>query len=122
MDDGDGEPETERTCPACGGGDGKFECGWCHLGLVNDRQYQRWKKWRMDQRATSAAHSIIEGVILDVLKKLEASSKVGAKILSLEGRELLDNWKAAEGDELRRKYASDIISFNRKALDFLTSR
>jgi hypothetical protein len=122
MDNGNDDADavaTQRTCPACGGGDGKFECGWCLLGLVNERQYQTWRKWRMDQRTISATHSVLEGICLDVLKKLDASSKSEARLIAQDGRYLLERWKGTDDDEQRRKLAIDLMSWHRKALEAL---
>jgi len=116
----DSVPPTLEICPACGGGEGRNACGWCFgLGLIDGRQRENWKRWREMQRRESSTHSILAGIVENILQRLRDSPRPGASAWRIKGEDLLQAWHDAS-DEQRPAAASSLMDFHRRALEFLT--
>jgi hypothetical protein len=113
--------DTLERCEACDAGPGCADCDWCEgTGAVEAIQNARWRKFKAKMRKESSSYNFVGAAIADVLNRLAASERPGALKLYVEGNDLLAKWEAAESlTEARTKATSELLAFNRRALDFL---
>jgi hypothetical protein len=114
-------PETERECPACGGGPMKAECSVCAgTGHVTAKQAYHWRMFEQRRRAASSTFPLVEGLVRDILAKIALSERAGASSLVVEGVDLLNHWRETESlSHEREDAARELRVFHQKALDFL---
>jgi len=81
---------TPRSCPACGGGEGKASCRLClGSGVVRREAAARWQRERMDRMRITTQFHRIEAQAASDIGELERRATEAAKKKAVEGRALL---------------------------------
>jgi len=109
----DEEPDTLRTCEACGG-DGQ-ECAWCASGFQTVNQRVSWRKFRLKMRNLSGTYNLLEEMVLeemvkDIIKGLEKIHTEEASIMIKNGKMMLKWWKESDPDTIERDESARKLS------------
>lgn len=115
-------PDTPKICESCNGDLG-FKCDWCTNGYMSPIELNRWKTFRMKMRSVSGTYAMFQGIVESLIQKLNDLDNPGAPELVSFGLDSLSRWLNSMPDSSERDQASnDIKTFNKKALDMLSSR
>lgn len=115
----DEHEKTPRTCVACGG----RSCRWCTGGHQDEVQQEEWKAFRSRMRRISGTYSALEGIVQDLVRRLEEVGTPESRECARLGKSCLDRWVSADPDTPERREASvEIQMFQKEAVIVLMKK